>query len=289
MTKPRRNDPCPCGSGKKFKVCHGFNRPWPKPENIAAVFRNDREKKIAVVTRDIVLNQLTRDGPLIAASFDELGVADLREISAVYADAIAISWRFQIEHAADDDTLIPTCARLLMTAQETFIGSVDLARHGYRRQYGALVRNAVEALCTIITLMTEAGALDALHQKKLKSTHAVAQAKKAIPAIGYLYGLLSNSFVHVGTMHAAFEPLIRFRRGEESLGFLIPSMRSIAWLIYVVTELVFLKHVEKPRYWKKIGENELGYELAYDPSEDEKAWQKKFLETSYAELELGHR
>ena len=20
------NDPCPCGSGKKFKKCHGFNR-----------------------------------------------------------------------------------------------------------------------------------------------------------------------------------------------------------------------------------------------------------------------
>ena len=23
-----RNDPCPCGSGKKFKKCHGENTPW---------------------------------------------------------------------------------------------------------------------------------------------------------------------------------------------------------------------------------------------------------------------
>ncbi len=22
-TKPSRNDPCPCGSGRKFKICHG--------------------------------------------------------------------------------------------------------------------------------------------------------------------------------------------------------------------------------------------------------------------------
>jgi uncharacterized protein len=22
----RRNDPCPCGSGKKFKLCHGVKR-----------------------------------------------------------------------------------------------------------------------------------------------------------------------------------------------------------------------------------------------------------------------
>jgi len=23
--KAKRNDPCPCGSGKKFKKCHGVN------------------------------------------------------------------------------------------------------------------------------------------------------------------------------------------------------------------------------------------------------------------------
>ncbi|WP_421952362.1 SEC-C metal-binding domain-containing protein [Pelagibacterium sp.] len=23
MARTRRNDPCPCGSGKKFKHCHG--------------------------------------------------------------------------------------------------------------------------------------------------------------------------------------------------------------------------------------------------------------------------
>jgi uncharacterized protein len=23
----RRNDPCPCGSGRKFKHCHGWRRP----------------------------------------------------------------------------------------------------------------------------------------------------------------------------------------------------------------------------------------------------------------------
>lgn len=24
--KPGRNDPCPCGSGKKFKKCHGVHK-----------------------------------------------------------------------------------------------------------------------------------------------------------------------------------------------------------------------------------------------------------------------
>ncbi len=33
-----RNDPCPCGSGKKFKKCHGENTPWQgnaKPTEVA--------------------------------------------------------------------------------------------------------------------------------------------------------------------------------------------------------------------------------------------------------------
>jgi len=31
FTTARRNEPCPCGSGKKFKHCHGRRRPVSKP------------------------------------------------------------------------------------------------------------------------------------------------------------------------------------------------------------------------------------------------------------------
>lgn len=27
MQKPGRNDPCPCGSGKKYKKCHELDKP----------------------------------------------------------------------------------------------------------------------------------------------------------------------------------------------------------------------------------------------------------------------
>jgi len=36
--KPGRNDPCPCGSGRKFKRCHG-DAPLPSPEAIDAAVR----------------------------------------------------------------------------------------------------------------------------------------------------------------------------------------------------------------------------------------------------------
>ena len=32
VDKPGRNDPCPCGSGLKFKKCHGSGRP-PEPSS----------------------------------------------------------------------------------------------------------------------------------------------------------------------------------------------------------------------------------------------------------------
>jgi len=36
MTEPSRNDPCPCGSGKKYKKCCMFkDRPQPGPEELA--------------------------------------------------------------------------------------------------------------------------------------------------------------------------------------------------------------------------------------------------------------
>jgi hypothetical protein len=56
-------------------------------------------------------------------------------------------------------------------------------------------------------------------------------------------------------------------------------MRIIAWLIYVVTELVFYEHVPQPRYWKRIARDA----FAYQPSESEQEWQKKFLEALHVE------
>jgi hypothetical protein len=70
MRKSRGNSPCPCGSGKKFKFCHGLNKPFPPPENLATVFIDPETHKKIVVTKDILVTQIQRDGPFIAKSFD---------------------------------------------------------------------------------------------------------------------------------------------------------------------------------------------------------------------------
>ncbi|WP_374991567.1 SEC-C metal-binding domain-containing protein [Bradyrhizobium sp. LHD-71] len=65
----QRNAPCPCGSGKKFKHRHGK---VPAKNNIAGILLDAENNRRIVVTKDFLLNQLHRDGPKVARSFDRL-------------------------------------------------------------------------------------------------------------------------------------------------------------------------------------------------------------------------
>lgn len=107
MKKVGRNAQCPCGSGKKYKACHGLNRPYPEVENVASVSISPELKRTIVVTKDVLVNQISRDGPLIAKSFDRLTKKDIAEISAVVADAMSLMFRYSI---VDSDEYKPTCS-----------------------------------------------------------------------------------------------------------------------------------------------------------------------------------
>src|SRR5262249_25866455 len=143
MKKVGRNEPCPCGSGKKFKFCHGTNRTLPPKENVAKVVLDRANKRAVVVTKDILINQIFRDGPIIAKSFDSLTEKDISAISSVLADAIGIIFPHVVVDAED---YRPTCARLLSSATTAFMASLEVARHGFRRPYGAMARQIIETL-----------------------------------------------------------------------------------------------------------------------------------------------
>lgn len=271
MKKVGRNAPCPCGSGRKFKFCHGLNKPFPALENVASISVSPELERAIVVTKDILVNQITRDGPLIAKSFDRLTKKDIRKISAVVADAMSFMFRYSI---VDSQEYKPTCARLLSSALSAFMASIEVARHGFRRPYGAIARNVMEALATVLHIVIEFDALTNFHAGKLQSTRSIAVAKKAIPPFGHAYGMFSEHFVHINKAHAALEPIVSYKEDEEPLGFIISTLRTNAWLIYVVAELVFHDEISHPRYWRYLGKGA----FAYDPSETERAWQKEFLE-----------
>jgi len=243
---------------------------FPLYENTSSIRIDHENKRIIFITKDLLLNQIYRDGPLVAKSFDEISKYQLDEISMVIADTYSLIFN---HIKSDVDDYKSTCAGLVGNALSTFIASIEVARHGFRRPYGSIARGIIESLSVILHIMVEPGALENFHNGKLQSTKSISAAKKIFEPIGFFYGKLSNDFVHITKFHAILEPVKKFTNDEEPLKFILSTLRANAWLIYVVSELVFYEETASPRYWKDMGNGH----FKYDPSDEEKIWQKKFL------------
>jgi hypothetical protein len=138
MVKCSRVDPCPCGSGKKCKNCHPH---LPRSDNVAGFYNNQEIKKFVLITKDLLTNCIYRDSPAIARSFDQIARKDIEAISSIYGEVTYMISRHLIGVDLDDLALKPTCARLLLSASQTFAASIQIARYGFRRQYGNMARS----------------------------------------------------------------------------------------------------------------------------------------------------
>jgi len=242
------------------------------PERRVASIRVDRDKKLIVVTtKDMIKNQLNRDGPKIRRSFDIVARSHIAACGEIFGEAVGLI----IRHLPrlDDYGYKATASRLLSTGANTYLASIEVARHGYRRQYGILARSLIETIATVIAITIQPKALEEFHAGKLRSTKCIGWAKGVIEPLGMYYGMLSDQFVHTGPAHASFEPLAPYTSDDEALKFIASSMRGDAWMLYLAAELVFHDEVESPRYWKSVGDGV----AAYNPSQDERQWMNEFL------------
>ncbi len=276
MEKIGRNAPCPCGSGKKIKFCHGISRPLPPKKNIAAVLLDRESKRAVVVTKDILINQIHRDGPAIAKSFDRLTENDIQGISAILAEVMGIIFAHVV---VDSEDYKPTCARLLASATTAFMASVEVARHGFRHSFGAMARNIMETLATVLHIVVDPNALNKFNADALKSTKSVTIADKVLPLFGRQYGMLSDLFVHINKSHAGLDPIVSYEKDDAALGFIVSSLRATAWLIYAVAELAFYDDIPAPRYWRNVGSGA----FVYDPSETERSRLRDFFKGQHPE------
>lgn len=272
MSKIGRNLPCPCGSGRKFKHCCGSEQQF-TPENIAGVHINDENKKIFVITKDVLLKQLHRDCPKIADSFDKIVGEELQNISALLGEAMSILFPQYYSLILDDTSRLAVCSRLLNHSVITFIAGVELARRGYRKQYGSLIRGVLETLSTVLYICRIPEALQQYHDGKLKSSKTIGAANEVIPDFGKLYGLVSNQFLHINKFHERLGDLMNYEEGDEALEFIVSNMKLTSWLIYVASEFAFIESVSEPRYSQVMGPNT----ISYNPSEEERRWQAMFF------------
>lgn len=90
MKKAGCNEPCPCGSGKKHKYCCFSDRKIPPLENLTAMLLDHEKKTAFYFTQDILLNQMRRESPRIAESFENLLPEELIKISKLHSEATTI-------------------------------------------------------------------------------------------------------------------------------------------------------------------------------------------------------
>lgn len=124
------------------------------------------------VTKDMLTNQIYRDGPRIAASFDELARGTVRECSEVISMAQAMLVRHlpKIEDKGSE----ATCARLLYSAAHSYVAAIEVARRGYPRELGALMRLIVETIATVLAIAIDGGpTLEKFHKGKLETTKCI--------------------------------------------------------------------------------------------------------------------
>lgn len=100
----------------------------PKKENISAVIVDNDKKSVFFITRDILSKQIYREGPRIAASFDELTRTDIAECSELLSFAQARLFRHLPK--VEDNGFEATSARLLFNAVNSYVAAIEVGRRG---------------------------------------------------------------------------------------------------------------------------------------------------------------
>jgi hypothetical protein len=269
-----RNSPCPCGSGKKYKRCCA-ERPQPGFDfkKIVGISVDPEEQQIMYVTNDILINQLRRDAPKIAESFDRLHDADLREMSNLLGSATFLLTGGFKEVCQKNDELRITCAQLLFNAINSFIGATSLLRDGFYLQTSIMVRSILETLATVMHLLMTSADLERFKRNELELKTVIPSAKTIIPPFGHMYGMFSENFVHISTLHGKLHPIGPYEETSEPLSANLTFLRFSIWLTYVVAELLFVDMIEGGKYWERIEPGK----VEWRPSKETVEWQDKFL------------
>jgi len=234
-------------------------------------------KKIVVIPVDVLSRQWTKYAPEIAKTFDRHFADDVLTISREYAKLMRL-----LHHASTqiDSDKQRKMHMLLMNTATTLHAAIDLIRTGYRLQPGILLRNVVESMATVIVLCIEPGEFEQFEAGKFESSKAFTRAKKVLPPLGPINGMLSNHFVHLGDLHASPQPVIIYNPEDEAAHAQLTFVRGIINLLYITSELAFSGYGIERRYWRDVP----GGGITYDPDDEERQWQKEFLRIEEEEL-----
>ena len=245
-----RNDPCPCGSGQKYKRCcrTAGGGLAPSQQQVLGIAFDPANNRVFIGAEGAILNQLRLDAPKIARTFDALCMDHLKTVDNIASRVLFCVGVALFDTIREADSLEGSCARLLMNSLSTLTAAVDLLRDGFILQPGILIRNILESLTAVICIFTDEKDFAAFKLGRLRPEAKISTASRVLPNFGELYGFFSAEFAHIRDMHSAIHPIVEYSKFSEPLSTNLNFIRLTTWLLYVVTELVFLDRM-KPLYW----------------------------------------
>lgn len=201
----------------------------PDPNKVMAIHVDEDRKQAFFVTNDILVNQIQREGPKIAKSFDQLAAVEMLECSKILGRVIAILMRHLPD--LDDKGSRATIARLLLRSQNGLMASIETARHGFPHEVGVLGRSYLELLATAVSIALNPDVLKQFHDGTLDSTKCIGWANKAIPIFGKLNGILSKNFVHIKQHHSLTLIPKPYEKDDGALIFVTNTLLILFWIL----------------------------------------------------------
>ena len=251
MSKICRNDPCPCGSGKKYKKCHGA----PAPVTSAAPVPDQRYFSKALggwvnSVPNMVKKRFEEEIPIISTKFDSLYAEDIGNIDVEISRILFLHLRGAESplHQHEKD-----CMLLLANATYSVMACLELMRTGYWLQAGNLLRYALESCAYSFYLSQNPQELKTYWEGDLKRGPVEKFTKERLPDlnIGRTYGDLSNFLSHVNPVHRMAPQFLRHDAEQIETVALFPLVRRMIDVIGIVQELTILRFMEEPRFWTR--------------------------------------
>jgi len=244
----------------KFRV---ENPDLPPFDRIAGWFFDEEQRKLYIISKDTVINQLRRDGPKVAKSFDQLFDAISQDLSAEFSRVAGNVVPALVTAVRSGDALRKTCGELVGNANQTIMAALELTRLGYRLQPCILLRNAVETISMALYLFQNPEERGKYLAGKVKSQGTIGETSKVVPNLGQLWGMLSEQFAHVGPLYRDIHLPVKYESSDDQAAKSnLMSIYTAFTVLEMAAELIFYDNIREHHYWKRISSNQFELEVS---------------------------
>ena len=221
----------------------------------------------------MLMNRVSREAGVVAASFDPMCREAVEHLEIMYrqvANLIVIAFQ---NSKSPEQELPHACAILLSNALKSLTAAFSLLRTGWRLQPYQCLRNGIEVVSVVIHLLRNPRDLQKFKDGDLESPKTIASAKDVIPAIGKLWGMLSNDFVHVGKPFHYVQDGNIYSDAEWEMWQCLAGIAYFSLTLYIVAELLSYPWISEPKCWRQT--DSVNFKPEW--SDEMRGWRNEFV------------